>query len=946
MSYSADLTVYYNTTGINIKRKTGSNTQYLVDNNYANSYFSDGTSFPQWVYYDFAITNSETITDLTAGMTATASSDAGSGFEASKAIDDNTSTAWSSSGSGQPCWLKVDFGAGNAKTINSYSIRARSSFEGRAPKDFTLQGSNDDSTWTDLDVESGIWGYSTYPTLYFSRFSKGKNTTAYRYYRLYITSNFDNSYTQIAELQLAETDLYATHGYAVAQYTITAPSGGNNVYAPKNFTFEGSDDGTNWTVLDTQTNQSFTSNETKTYNAFVNNTVYRAYRINVSANTSGAYLGIAEMELMYSMSESATIVDTLTLADDFQLQTNPDNQDISDTLTLSDVWDLISTYEPLNLSDILTLTDSWDLQLNPDNQSIADTLSLSDDWVTLDTPKLQSITDSLTLSDSYSFYQIMRKLMRLDLRWHELFLHGINLSLSWLLAKKINIDLRWLRTVKSSFNTDLRWLTNPYSVFTPINPGDFQILINGTDILLGNDIDVQSGNIVHTVGQKSQATFVLARKHDDLNRTHSGVASQITNNNPVQIYIDGHLEFDGTITELNLNSETETISVLAQMEQPVDNRHSISLPLPSVNEKIHPYHCLVNNAQIDNPLEDTRAVIIGSNGWYWTGSAWNFFIENAMTFGSDAAAQSYVDSYVDNTVTKIFDIKKPSVTSREKNPPYYKGVKINLGTKIVQQLDKYKDLEYIIDGKGHWASEIEAGTFIPKPNYSYFWAVLAHNVRNGQRNGDYRYIGTSLGSVATDLWVLDGVTPSYQKIKPNIVTELGYYYIGEAPYKEVSAKNGQLIPSQKWQDRNDGLYNVLDASYNFTDYAKTIANLEYQKLLNINGNVLPITGSSIEITFDAYYFYNVKLLTRINVTNTTVANTFNNTNGFPVSVKSVNINFKTMKITLATDNRLSQIELDEIESMKPDENSSAYVYPESAVRVYHKFDLKTWSYVS
>lgn len=644
--------------------------------------------------------------------------------------------------------------------------------------------------------------------------------------------------------------------------------------------------------------------------------------------------------------ETADITDTLTLTDDFQLQTNPDNQTIDDTLTLSDAWDLISTYEPLTLSDILTLTDSWDARITPDNQSIADTLTLADDWTTLDTPKLQSIADSLTLSDSYSFHQIIRKLMRLDLRWHELFLHGINLSLSWLLAKTINTDLRWLRTVKSSFNTDLRWLTNPYTIFTPINSGDFQIFINGTDVLLGNDIDVQSGNIVHTVGQKSQATFVLARKHDDLNRTHSGASSQITNNNPVQIYIDGHLEFDGTITELAVNSETETITVLAQMEQPSDNRHSISLPLPSVNEKLHPYHCLINNAQIDNPLEDTRAVIIGSNGWYWTGSTWTFFIENAMTFGSDAAAQSYVDSYNDVTVNKVFDIKKPSVTSREKNPPYYKGVKINLGTKIIQQVDKFRDLEYIIDGKGHYASQIEDGTFVPKPNYSYFWAVLAHNVRTGQRNGDYRYIGTSLGSVATDLWVLDGVSPYYQKVLPNIVTELGYYYIGEAPYKEVSAKNGQLIPAQKWQDKNDGLYNVLEASYNFIDYAKTVANLEYQKLLNINGTVLPITGSSIDITFDAYYFYNVKLLTRINVTNTTVANTFNNTNGFPVSVKSISINFKSMKITLNTDNRLSQIELDEIESTKPDEDSTAYVYPASAVRVYHKFDLKTWSYVS
>jgi len=288
----------------------------------------------------------------------------------------------------------------------------------------------------------------------------------------------------------------------------------------------------------------------------------------------------------------------------------------------------------------------------------------------------------------------------------------------------------------------------------------------------------------------------------------------------------------------------------------------------------------------------------------------------------------------------------PKEDINEPNPQYYKGIKVDLGTKIQQQTDSWRSLELIIDGKGVNATKIEDGTFITKPNYSYFWAVKAKNIRTGANLLLYEYIGTSLGSTTSDLWVLNGVVPIYQRIKDNIETPLGFYYIGNAPYKEVSCKNGQLIISAKYQDRSDGLYNVYEESYNYIDFAKKIADLEYQKLLNIHGDILPIVTAGIEITFDAYYYYAIKLLTRINIDNTTVANTYNNSNGFPVSVKSINISFATMKVSLSTDNRLSQLELDEIDDQMPDENSSLYLMPETSNLVYRKFDLKSFTFVS
>lgn len=66
--------------------------------------------------------------------------------------------------------------------------------------------------------------------------------------------------------------------------------------APRDWTFEGSDDGIDWTVLDVQSNQSFTSGVKKMYSCKHIGT-YKFYRINVTANNGDTYLTISELEM-------------------------------------------------------------------------------------------------------------------------------------------------------------------------------------------------------------------------------------------------------------------------------------------------------------------------------------------------------------------------------------------------------------------------------------------------------------------------------------------------------------------------------------------------------------------------------------------------------------------------------------------------------------------------
>jgi len=91
-------------------------------------------------------------TNLCIGATASSSGDYGSQV-ASLAIDGNPTTFWESSLEGSPSWLKVDLGAEHV--VRSMVIKS-TSYTKEIPKDFVLQGSNDDSAWTVVGSYAGV----------------------------------------------------------------------------------------------------------------------------------------------------------------------------------------------------------------------------------------------------------------------------------------------------------------------------------------------------------------------------------------------------------------------------------------------------------------------------------------------------------------------------------------------------------------------------------------------------------------------------------------------------------------------------------------------------------------------------------------------------------------------------------------------------------------------
>ena len=82
--------------------------------------------------------------------------------------------------------------------VSSYSLVSANDFPGRDPKNWTLQGSADGSTWVDLDTRTNEIFQERFQTRTFTF----ANTTVYPNYRLNITANSGEPLIQLADLKL------------------------------------------------------------------------------------------------------------------------------------------------------------------------------------------------------------------------------------------------------------------------------------------------------------------------------------------------------------------------------------------------------------------------------------------------------------------------------------------------------------------------------------------------------------------------------------------------------------------------------------------------------------------------------------------------------------------------------------------------------------------------
>ena len=250
----------------------------------------------------------------------------------------------------RPISIMYDF-ASSPRAVTSYSITSADDFPDRDPRSWVLEGClnrcpliGHDPDWIELHTASSQTFSSRYQTKTFNL----SNSTAYSRYRLRITATngeyLGTQPTQLAEIELhggTTASAYLSGGMVSAsdpgvgseamakgfdsdtsskwfvndkktpwlayQFSSGAKrvvtsyrvGSGNDNYDrdPKSWVFEGSNDGSTWVALNTQSNQSFASRRMLKIYTISNTTAYNRYRFRVTANNGSVDFQMSELQL-------------------------------------------------------------------------------------------------------------------------------------------------------------------------------------------------------------------------------------------------------------------------------------------------------------------------------------------------------------------------------------------------------------------------------------------------------------------------------------------------------------------------------------------------------------------------------------------------------------------------------------------------------------------------
>jgi len=126
--------------------------------------------------------------------------DAPVGSEIRRLVDDNADTKYVTYHSS----FNITWNGNSSKAVPAYSLTSAADTPEMDPKDWTLYGSNDNTTWTELDAQTN----QLFAARKEEKSYEVDNATSYRYYRLSVEANNGGAATQIAEWKLVAMRSY------------------------------------------------------------------------------------------------------------------------------------------------------------------------------------------------------------------------------------------------------------------------------------------------------------------------------------------------------------------------------------------------------------------------------------------------------------------------------------------------------------------------------------------------------------------------------------------------------------------------------------------------------------------------------------------------------------------------------------------------------------------
>lgn len=207
-------------------------------------------------------------------------------------IDGSTGTKYLTN-MGIPCYVTYEYAT--AVSAKGYEMSAANDASERDPKNWKIEGSNDNSTWTLLDERSNQAFANRYQTNLYS-FSKTENIGDYKYYKITITANKGGSGSGSGMTQFSEL-LYVTEVPAGGVYpNVTAL--GTEIAAPGNVSSNGDGstvNGRGWTG----TGALHVYGDISNTNAYAYKVLYENLNIPVQSNTRLSYLILPDYPSAY-----------------------------------------------------------------------------------------------------------------------------------------------------------------------------------------------------------------------------------------------------------------------------------------------------------------------------------------------------------------------------------------------------------------------------------------------------------------------------------------------------------------------------------------------------------------------------------------------------------------------------------------------------------------------
>ena len=659
--------------------------------------------------------------------------------------------------------------------------------------------------------------------------------------------------------------------------------------------------------------------------------------------------------------------ENIELDEEWDIRTNPEEEDILESIFLTDNWILQTNPDTQDITDLLKLNDSWILQTNPDFKDINDILSFSDSWYIDTNPKIQDIFESIILNDSWSFGLIGTITTKFQTKLYTLLSQSkkflTDLRTIFTTIKSYNTKLYTQLNNFSSYNTDLRVKYEAIDIVTVGSLDDFIVKLDGITLA---DVDYTSLTInLNLNTTPSNAQFVLSRRHDNLDYMLDGTYSQITNENKIQVYDGVKLLFTGYISEINADSTSDTIRVIAadcrlkmskaSMELKyggtyfVDANHN-GIPDEDTNEITDPdnsAYIAATNAPsyirfekniyqaYNEVMSAVGSLVSGYDALPFPGS----FVPEYNKSESDYV--SLIDSlirqtancnwYIDENERLRFQMvgigsnKTLNLASLNvKRHPYdiiEDSVQLNKSSSNYVQSFTVKRGKNIIE---NWRTQIFSGWLS-----GGFYALLK-SLKEKTTFVFHQGIGTAVGVnfLATGVYYtgMNGIIQSYyntlmggwvsyptvivQWLDKNTSLDLPDITVGSGfPTKTLYLTSyGKKVSNTRYSEEQF-TGNVLEQDKNGPWLVQTTEETFDQTAFlldmanfELSQNNKKQTSANVSLLLDAYSYYNISYSDLINLSNTIQSGIYSNNNGFPLNIDSIQINCGTRTVSLGLTN--------------------------------------------